>query len=373
MSLFRFPALGLIGASFVVWLASSCNSDDDKCVTGESRMCVCAGADRPRGVQACTADNEFAPCDCSGQGIVEPGADDEDVFRILVGRPCRASEDCGEGLDCITAESNDFGGFGGVAGGYCTRGCNTATNAEDCTAIDPNSDCLGFDEGGNGFCFRTCQTGNPGANEAKCLDRPNLVCASEAALFGEGVQAGRNPGWCLPNCNSDAECPGRVCSPRALDGLCRDAVPQGLPIGARCEADADCTSNFCLSFDAELTERACSQQCVYQSLAFSPSACGYAADPREAGCLFPQFRSAIGSEGIGDYGLCFELCDVDSDCEQADRGWFCRLEAPIDTIAQRGGRCLPPGARELDPDAGDAGPVEAGVGGLDASSPGDGG
>jgi hypothetical protein len=371
MSLTRFPVLGLLGASFVLWLAASCNSDDDKCVTGETRMCVCPGSDRPRGAQACQADNTFTACDCSGQGIVEPGEDGEQEFRVLVGRPCRADADCGEGLQCITTESNDFAGFGGVAGGYCTKGCNLETTAEDCAAVDPASDCLGFDEGGNGLCFRTCQTGNPLANEQKCLGRPDLVCASATALFGDGLPAGRSPGWCFPHCNSDAECGGRFCGPRELDGLCRDVVPEGLPLGSACTAPSDCASNMCEQFDAE-GARWCTQQCVFQGTAFSPAACGYTAAPREAGCLAPQYSSAIGSEGIGDYGLCFELCDVDSDCTQADTGWFCNLVALPEATSQRAGVCFSPSARPEDAGAGDAGPVEAGVG-VDASASGDAG
>jgi hypothetical protein len=373
MSRFRFPLLGLFGVSFVLWLTSSCNSDDDKCVRGETRLCSCVGIDRPRGSQTCQGDNTYGECDCSGNGIAgSSGTDGPEELRILIGRPCKDDAGCGEGLGCITAESNDFAGFGGVAGGYCTTTCNTATTATDCAAIDPDSDCLAFDGGGNGLCFRTCTTGAPDAVEDKCLGRRDLACASEAALFNEGVNPG-GPGWCLPRCNSDAECPGRFCSPLARDGLCRDAQPPGLPFGAACTIDGDCASQLCLRFSD--TEAACSQQCVYRGVSFSPAACGYAAPPREAGCLFPQFASAIGSEGFGDYGVCLELCEADADCTQADTGWFCRLDqaTAVQTIAQRSGYCLPPSARQPDAGAGDGGLADAGGLVPDASISVDGG
>jgi hypothetical protein len=365
MSPYRFPLLGLFGLSFVLWLTSSCNSDDDgKCVKGETRMCTCVGG--IRGVQACVDSSSYGECDCSGNGIagssaVDPGPE----LRILVGRPCRADAECGEGLGCITAESDAFGGLGGVAGGYCTKGCNTATTATDCAGVDPESDCLAFDQAGNGLCFRTCLTQDPVPGEEKCLNRTNVACNSEAALGLNGVDSNRTTGWCLPRCNSDLECPGRVCN--AANGICQTAQLSGLPIGAPCTAATDCAGRVCLQADED--ERVCAAQCVYQGLTFQPSACGYAQAPRGAACLIPAFSSAIGTEGVGDLGACLEVCDVDADCEQVAIGWFCRPVAGIQVISGRAGYCLPASARDPDADAGAGDGGLDGGAGVDASTP----
>jgi hypothetical protein len=361
MSLYRFPLLGILGASFVLWLASSCNSDDDsKCVRGETRLCTCVGGFR--GVQACLDDSSYDECDCTGTGISgSSGVGTPDEFRILVGRPCRADADCGEGLGCITAESDDFGGRGGVAGGYCTKGCTLASTDTDCAAVDPQSDCLAFDQAGNGYCFRTCLTQDPAVGEEKCLNRSNVACNSEAALGLSGVNPDRTTGWCLPQCNSDAECPGRVCN--LGNGICQAAQLPGLPIGAACQTESDCLGRLCLQADAD--ERVCSAPCVYQGNSFQASACGYAQSPRDAACLIPAYSSAIGSEGIGDVGACLEVCDVAADCTQGDIGWICQRVASLQTIAGRAGFCLPASAAP----PGDAGAGDGGLdGGADAST-----
>jgi hypothetical protein len=88
--------------------------------------------------------------------------------------------------------------------------------------------------------------------------------------------------------------------------------------------------------------------------------------------LFPANRSAIGSEGVGDYGLCLELCDTSADCAQADRGWFCNINDAIQVFSQRAGYCLPASAAPPDAGAGDGGLVDGGFS-VDASTPVDAG
>lgn len=350
--------LGLLGVSFTVWLTASCDSDDAPCEVGQTRVCACqSGPGRiaeNRGVQVCEPGNTYGDCDCSGTGVAGAGGGPESPgFRLLVGRTCTSDEACGEGLRCVTPTSNDFFGRGGVAGGYCTRECTAATSATDCAAIDPESECI-EDDTGAGLCVRGCLTSGappqselqPSQAENKCLSRRDLACHSEAALGLSAVQPERTPGWCLPRCNADVECPGRICN--LVSGLCENEQPEGLPFGAACTANADCASNDCLQLSE--TEAMCTQRCVYQGLTPQQIACGYVTDPREAACLIPLLSSQAGSEGIGDLGACLELCNTSADCTQVANGWGCQLFNLRD-VTGRAGVCFP-GINDDVPDAG---------------------
>lgn len=366
-SLFVLLGLGLLGS----WIASCKDEESGRvCVPNEARQC--AGAGRCVGFHACLADGSgYGECDCSGPPrpmTTDPNP--ADTISPLVGRKCQTAENCGEGLRCFTAASNDMFG-GGPANGYCSAQCTS--NAE-CAEIDPASECV-VAEGAQGVCMRTCfslpglfdplDPVLPPLGENKCLTRPDLVCLSEVAQGVAMFTGSRQPGWCFPQCGSDEECPNRRCD--LARGVCVDTPATGLELGARCTSGAECAGGICVAVNAEGTEAFCSAPCVLGQ----PVGCGYgpSAQVREGGCLGPRFGGFTADEGIGDSGFCAELCDVDADCVQAaSRGWICNVSSVNQRRFGRAGICgsPPPGdaGTGTDSDAGDAAaPLDASTGG----------
>ncbi len=75
--------------------------------------------------------------------------------------------------------------------------------------------------------------------------------------------------------------------------------------------------------------------------------------PQEAYCAQPTDVDGA----PGDLGICAELCDVATDCGQAD--WECADLTPEgQTLLGRQGECVPPGTLGT-PDAGAAGAADA--------------
>ena len=187
------------------------------------------------------------------------------------------------------------------------------------------------------YCIRKCLSKDPEPGEAKCLNRPDLACVSIAAQGVEAFTADRQAGYCNPRCAVDAECPaGLYCNGNV--GRCV-AFQNGATTGASCTEDMDCDGT-CDNVDAEGVGN-CTSQCVLGSL----SGCGYGADAesRDAACLAPFIAISRFSEGVGDLGLCRELCDVAEDCERFADGFIC---TPINDGAAaffgRPGACAPP-------------------------------
>jgi hypothetical protein len=296
---------------------------------------LCAGIDRCEGVQVCLEDGSgYGPCDCSDPPREVNGETPEpDGTNLYIGRACAEDAECGTGLSCIPSSSNDFFG-GGPAHGYCSAVC---TSDADCQALDSWGECFG-EEAGTGICTRVCFSQNAPASETKCLGRRDTVCASEAFLGLAEYSGSRQKGWCLPQCGSDEDCEGRRCD--LARGVCTDTAPEGLPIGARCDGADQCSGGRCVAFGPD--QGFCSALCVLGQ----PVGCGYglSADPREAGCVRPLLSGFLSSEGVGDVGFCGELCNVDADCTQVDRGWFClEIENGPATIGGFG-YCFPPDA-----------------------------
>lgn len=343
------------------WLAS-CGDDEEStaCTPGTTRLC--AGIGGCEGAHACLPDGSgYSDCDCTGalrqSNVGEPPIDE--TLRPTVSRPCESNEDCGDGLNCFTADSDDFFG-GGPAGGYCSVACQAD---DDCAAVDPDAQCIPSLDGESGLCVRTCLSKSPESLvENKCLGRSDVVCRSVAELGIEEFSAVRQEGWCFPQCGSDEDCPGRVCN--LASGLCVDDRPTGGEIGAACEADSDCQGNVCVGVGDQLftdggvflgfTDAFCSAPCVFGQ----PVGCGFGptAESRDSVCGIPRIRGFFTDEGIGDVGLCLDVCDVDEDCVQAqENGWFCSAEPA--TIAALGrGVCSAPDRSDPGPDrdAGDA-------------------
>jgi hypothetical protein len=260
-------------------------------------------------------------------------------------------------LRCFQSSANDFLG-GGAPNGYCSINC---TESAECTAIDRASDCVETVPGAPSLSLRTCRslpqaslednTRAAAAAENKCLGRIDLACASEAYLGLAEFSSLRQPGWCFPQCGSDEDCPGRRCD--LSRGVCVDTAPEGLPIGARCANNDECAGRLCVRLGAD--QSFCSAPCVYGQ----PIGCGFGlnAERRSAGCILPQVRGFLATEGAGDMGLCGELCADDSECEQAASGWVCELSEDAETLFDRPGLCDTPA------------PADGGVdGGNDAST-----
>jgi hypothetical protein len=231
---------------------------------------------------------------------------------------------------CILSSSNaEFLGLGGPQDGYCSAPCRSTA---ECALLDPTSGCgLINQTTGDGFCLGVCQPGNADG-ALKCgADRAQSCLASPT-----------NPalGLCFPSCQSDLACgDGRFCdsSDPGL-GLCTDTQRPGPGIGAPCTTETeatDCASSICLAFPNGVGSF-CSASCTFASI----NGCGYSEDstgPREAACLQARFQGG----GAGDLGFCFELCDVNADCEQGD--WVCEPFATpeFQTFVGRQGQCLP--------------------------------
>lgn len=311
------------------------------CIPGETR--ACSGAAACSGAQACQADGQsFGACDC-GPSADDAGAPDADAPHasfVQLGARCEDDSGCGAGLVCWTAGADNFYGRpGGAAGGYCTAPCEAAT---DCAAYDLGSGCAG------GLCMLGCFSKDARAGEGKCLDRPELACWSIAALgIAPFDPTQRQPGICQPSCASDEDCQGRACD-LAL-GLCVDTPLTGAAIGAPCTSADDCAGRLCQPSIDGLSQ--CSALC-----SFGTFGCGYAdnASPREAMCLVPGVfdANANASEGLGDVGLCIELCDTAADCGVAASE--CVIEPQV---RGRSGYCV----ALADPGVPDAGAPDAGV------------
>jgi hypothetical protein len=347
---------------------ASCSDDSDRVCTPEDTR-LCAGVARCEGVQACLPDGSgWRECDCSGPPRMDGqgGSSNEEMpLTAFVGRACTQDAQCGAGLRCFTSTSNDFLG-GGAPNGYCTTNCEEDA---ECSAIDRASACVVPVPGADGLCLRTCRslpqvagadTRAAALQENKCLGRVDLACNSVAFLNLEEFSSTRQPGWCYPQCGSDEDCPGRRCD--LARGVCVDTVTEGLPVGARCSGDTECSGRLCVRLATD--ESFCSAPCVYGQ----PIGCGFGlnATPRGAGCILPQVRGFLSTEGAGDVGLCGELCAESSECAQAASGWTCELSEDTESLFDRPGLCDAPSPADAGVDGGSSDASTGGASNGDA-------
>lgn len=275
-------------------------------------------------------------------GMAESSMEQSSVAGVAgeMGDTCGTDRDCVSGLGCMLASSYDYFGFGGPAGGYCTAPCSDTVNCQD---LQAGALCLrNPGDRSTGLCMRGCTSQDPIEGENKCLERSDVACNSLAAAGQERFLGIRQAGFCRPLCASDAECPGtRVCHPSG--GMCVDAEDDasGLEIGASCAVNDDCRSSLCEEVANDL--RICSQLCVLGQ----SGGCGFTedAEARNAACLTARIKANRFSEGVGDLGLCREICRADSDCQHADEGWVCRdLRSDAAEFFGVAGACVPPAA-----------------------------
>lgn len=324
------------------------------CVPGQTIECRGFCEQSAVGYQRCAPNGTYLPCVCPlpvsisidtderrtlprspWAGGLTPGTGGSSGFGAsggpigsgagsgVVGARCISNADCISGLDCLTAAGDDLVA-GGPAGGYCSMACGSDAA---CAAVDVASQCIGL--AGQLLCVRRCASREPQPNEAKCLGRDDVMCASVAALGQEPPGTGPQSGLCVPACQSDAQCgPGLFCN--LGNGLCTSTRPAGAPIGSACVEAEDCASGLCLTLN-ETFGSFCSGFCT-----FGVPGCGFDGSEAEAGatCLLTQVRD----EGPGDRGLCFASCDTDADCREA--GAVC-VPAASDG---RAGVCLVPAA-----------------------------
>lgn len=306
-------------------------SANASCTPGETAECL--QDQLCQGLATCHSDGVgFGACECASTPAAGGG---------IVGAKCESDAECSGGV-CFRAEGNDYVGAGGPAGGYCTFPC---ADSNACAQHDPESRCVPMGANGSLYCIRTCLSKEAEPGEAKCLNRSNLVCVSEAADGVVGIAPERQPGYCAPRCSDDSECPsGRVCHRQA--GICTDGRAPGAPVGSSCTLDTDCDGKACENRvqidngDAGVSRvGTCTAECVLGAL----QGCGYAHDDpqRKAACITALVSSGRFSEGPGDLGLCRELCDVDSDCLQAATGFICRkLSDALVAYTGRTGACV---------------------------------
>ncbi|HEU4583043.1 MAG TPA: hypothetical protein VFS67_32510 [Polyangiaceae bacterium] len=300
------------------------------CMPGATTQCL--HDQLCQGVATCSPDGAgFGPCECPSTPAAGGG---------IVGAACKSDADCAAGATCFRADGNAYLGAGGPAGGYCTFPCS---DTNECAQHDPESRCVPMGANQSLYCIRTCLSKDAEPGEAKCLNRPDLVCVSEAADGVAPLAVERQPGYCAPRCSDDSECPGgRVCHRQA--GICTDGPAPGAPTGSRCTFDTDCDGKACEdrvqvdNGDAGVQRvGTCTAECVLGAV----EGCGYAHDDRtrKAACITALVSSGRFSEGPGDLGLCRELCDVDSDCLQAPV-FFCRpLTESLVAYTGRKGAC----------------------------------
>lgn len=352
-------ALGLsVPLLLIAQALTSCGSDDPAKACNPNDSHTCTGVGMCTGQQICNeAGSGYGPCDCStgggggtgGSGMTggagsagtsSAGSGSSTITDRIpggVGFPCASDADCpndavtGEQLlTCLVSASNeDFGG-GGPQGGYCSLPC---VGSDDCREVDTLSTCGITNQATQASnCIALCQ---PGTGQLKCGANRAQACFQ--------TDAAGTVGGCFPLCSSDAACgPGRFCDPGGF-GLCVDVAPVGGGVGAPCTVATeatDCASAICLEIqraDDSVIAGVCTANCTYGGFQLG---CGYDAalgGVREAACL--QARYTGGRPG--DLGYCFELCDVDADCTQAD--WECSLfnDPAADAALGRAGQCVP--------------------------------
>jgi hypothetical protein len=284
-----------------------------------------------------------------------------------LGRACVNNDECGAGLECVTAASARFNGAG-PAGGYCTADC--AGDAASCQQFDPDAICLNFGDDANpvNFCMLGCTFGPTSLQQldpSKCHARGEVACSplfsptgtactTDAQCGADEICGGADGCFaiipaCLPQCNSDVDCGGALkCDPR--DGQCRTATPTGKNVGDPCTqmdggVGEECKGN-CTGFVAGTSGDPLTYMCAENCTTGIIPSCGWDGPGSGDATAFCLFASSVlfdrGGPGAGDRGSCGQLCDCNNDCTNPDL--ICRdaANANFTTATGRQGYCSLP-------------------------------
>jgi hypothetical protein len=266
-----------------------------------------------------------------GRGAVGGGGGGGPVSTTPLGKTCLNDTDCGEGLFCALTSGNEF--EGGAAGGVCTLDCSSLVTGESetspCSDIDENAVCVAMSDT-VGYCLEGCFVGPPVGGAGKCHKRNDMVCYQ-----GPGDEIG----YCQPACRGDFECKGRKCD--LARGVCVDELEGTLPLGAKCDPDAEqetCKGGFCVAFSSAVdggpVDAFCSGMCRIGSV-------GCGEDPSVSTVGAVCLLSPLGDASSGDFGFCAQLCDCDDDCGNDD--FVCEaLPEELQTAWGKVGACSPP-------------------------------
>jgi hypothetical protein len=302
----RLVAALALGLGVPVLLQPGCGNSSTACVPGQSVACVgsqsCGDA-----YQVCKDDGSgYGECLCAGRdggpGAFPPFGPNSG----LIGASCESDTNCRRGLECVPASAAFMAGEG-PSGGLCLARC--VPDHDFCNTLDEKAKCRVIDNRNTptvdddlAYCFPGCSLGTASGDPDKCRSRPDVLCQEQPVGSGVGI--------CIPVCRSDIDCRPRFCNLNT--GMCSDAAPAGLPIGAACDpsptAPAQC-AGFCEPHLASYAE--CSGLCSYGE----PGACGQTrtSPPYDFFCY-----TDVGESGPGDLGHCAKVCNCDDDCDRTD-------------------------------------------------------
>jgi len=273
----------------------------------------------------------------------------------LLGAPCTADAQCGDGLICIKASSTEFG-EGGPSQGMCTKSCEPG--GPECDALKPGAECFDFgtELAPKGYCLDSCVQTDPVELTDKCQGRSDFVCAD----LGDTVPMP----FCVPHCRSDAECgTGLYCDKTSLLGLCTKTKPKGDPVGTPCTPGADTPTceAVCLRTSDDgvmpvtgVCAELCSigAECMYGS-GSNPKPGGFCAGPLSS------------DPTVLDLGYCLANCSCTSDCSEGD---LCRkwpdADSDLVTLLGAPGVCYPSVAMSTELTCGEGGAGGMGAGGA---------
>jgi hypothetical protein len=221
-----------------------------------------------------------------------------------LGLACATNSDCGAGLTCYPATTDDPVFLGGPANGYCSGPC---AEDSDCPS---DGRCYGAGGSSAGRCLLGCVTGpglkqidDPIASDGKCHARADVVCSP---IDSTGIVSG-----CLPLCGEDSQCPaGRHCDPQA--GVCVVTPATGSPTGSACDPSAATSpcAGSCVGLDTADggIEGLCTTPCVLGGVV------PLSADPNCGGVANGLCLYAEQGYGAGDLGFCAPACASQDAC-----------------------------------------------------------
>ena len=142
-------------------------------------------------------------------------------------------------------------------------------------------------------------------------------------------------------CDGDEDCGDLLhCDPKS--GLCRTTAPAGKSLGEKCTdgGSSECTGNCAPSVNPGSSvpfTYTCTQNCTIGAL----PQCGWDGAGKAPGfCLITSLLNS--SPGVGDQGLCVQLCSCNSDCGNPDLVCRALNSSGLETALGQHGYCHTP-------------------------------